>query len=122
MMKRMLKYLQPVFYVMAGVNHFRNPSFYEGLIPPYFAWNAFIIAFSGFLEILLGVGLLFPITRKWAAYGIVLLLIAFIPSHIYFIQIGSCIPNGLCVPAWVGWFRLIFIHPILVIWAWSGRK
>ena len=41
---------------------------------------------------------------------------------IYFININSCIPKGLCVPQWVGWVRLIVIHPILIAWAWWVRK
>jgi uncharacterized membrane protein len=74
------------------------------------------------VEIMGGIGLLIPITRKIAAFGIMAMLIAFIPSHVYFIQVGSCIREGLCVPEWVGWVRLIIIHPILIYWAWSNRK
>jgi uncharacterized membrane protein len=65
--------------------------------------------------------LLPSLTRKWAAYGIIAMLIAFIPSHIYFIQINSC-AGQLCVPTWLGWARLLLIHPLLLFWAWSNRK
>lgn len=121
-MKKIALYGQSMFYLLAGINHFRDPDFYLALIPPYFGYHETINFLSGGTEILLAV-LLIPIkSRKTAAYGILLLLIAFIPAHVYFIQIGSCIPNGLCVPAWLGWGRLLVIHPLLIIWAAWYRK
>lgn len=112
-------YLLIAFYFLAGLNHFRDPQFYLGLIPPYFEYPEFINYASGIAEMSLALGLL--IKPKWAVYGIVIMLLAFIPSHVYFIQIGGCIPNGLCVPAWIGWARLLVIHPLLILWAWSYR-
>jgi uncharacterized membrane protein len=76
---------------------------------------------SGAVEILFGIGLVFKSTRKYSAYLIIVMLVAFIPSHIYFIQLGSCIPDGLCVPIWVGWMRLLLVHPLLILWVWSHR-
>ncbi|MEL6538098.1 MAG: hypothetical protein AAFQ98_21955 [Bacteroidota bacterium] len=55
--------------------------------------------------------------------GIIAMLLAFIPSHIHFIQLGACVPDGLCTPVWVAWFRLVIIHPCFIFWAyWQGRK
>jgi hypothetical protein len=47
------------------------------------------------------------------------MLISFIPAHIYFIQIGSCVEGGMCVSEWIGWARLLIIHPLLIWWALS---
>jgi len=122
MKKKISLYLQSLFYVFAGLNHFLNPEFYYPLIPDYLAeLSGFINSFSGVVEIGFGTLLLFPKSRKRAAYGIIFMLIAFIPSHTYFIEVGSCIDDGLCVPEWVGWLRLIAIHPLLIWWAWSVR-
>ncbi|MCF1751518.1 DoxX family protein [Mariniradius sediminis] len=121
-MKKLLRYLLTLFFIVAGVNHFINPQFYLPLIPPYFPFPESINVVAGIVEILFGFGLLLEKTRKAAAWGIVLLLVAFIPSHVYFIQIGSCVPDGLCVPAWVGWVRLVIIHPILFAWAYFCTK
>jgi uncharacterized membrane protein len=121
-MKKISLSLMSFFYVLAGINHFINPSFYLPLIPPYLLWHNFINICSGIVEILFGILLIPTITRKWAAYGIIAMLIAFIPSHVYFIEINSCIEGGLCVPQWIGWLRLVVIHPILIYWAWSNRK
>jgi len=117
-----LRYLLIGFYLFAGSYHFVNPDFYYGLIPDYLPYPKLINYASGVLEILLALGVIFPKTRLFAAKGIILLLLLFVPSHIYFIQVGSCIENGLCVPEWLGWLRLVVIHPLLMLWAWVIRK
>lgn len=110
------------FFLFAGLYHFINPEFYYPLIPYFFKYKVFINSASGILEIGLALGLLSNKYRKLAAYGLILLLVFFIPSHVYFIQIGSCIDDGLCVPGWVGWIRLLLIHPLLIYWIFSNRK
>ena len=115
-------YVMSAFYCVAGINHFVNPEFYYPLIPDYFVFPEMINILSGLAEILLGLGLLSSKTRKISAYLIITMLIAFIPSHVYFIQIGSCIDGGLCVAKWLGWVRLVLVHPILLFWVWSVRK
>jgi len=109
------------FYVFAGANHFINPQFYLPLIPQYFLYPELINIVSGVVEILFGIGLLIPRTRFWSAWGIVLMLIAFIPSHVYFIQVGSC-AGELCIDPWIGWARLLIIHPLLIGWAYWHRR
>jgi uncharacterized membrane protein len=109
------------FFTFAGINHFITPEFYYPLIPPYLVYVEAINMLSGALEILLGIGLLFKSTRKYSAYLMIVLLIAFIPSHIHFIQLGGCIPDGLCVPLWVAWMRLLLIHPLFMLWVWFHR-
>ncbi|MEM7108988.1 MAG: hypothetical protein AAF519_12240 [Bacteroidota bacterium] len=121
MVKKISFYALVVFYLFAGFNHFIDPEFYYPLIPPYFKFPVVINAASGVIEIVFGLLLLTFRLRNYAIYGIILMLVAFIPSHIYFIQIGSCINEGLCVPEWVGWVRLLVIHPLLIYWAWVHR-
>ena len=115
-------FLLIVFFTFAGINHFITPEFYYPLIPPYLRHFEVINVLSGVLEIIFGVGLVFNCTRKYSAYFIIIMLVAFIPSHVYFIQVGGCIPNGLCVPLWVGWIRLLLIHPLMMLWVWFHRS
>jgi len=107
------------FYSMAGLNHFINSDFYLGLIPNYLGYPEVINYLSGIIEIVFAIGILFSKARKLIAYGIILMLVAFIPSHIYFIQIGSCVINGLCVSPWIAWARILLIHPLLLLWAYK---
>ncbi len=122
MKKKVVIWLMGLFYMIAGVNHFINPDFYLPLIPDYLPSKNFINLSSGFFEVILGLGVLFFLTRKIASIGIIILLFLFIPAHIHFIQIGSCIKDGLCVPEIVAWARLIIIHPLLIYWAYFISK
>lgn len=110
------------FFIIAGINHFVNPGFYYPLIPKYLPFPNIINIFSGILEVVLGITLVFNRSKKYAAYGIIAMLIAFIPSHIYFIEIGGCVSSGLCIPVWLAWIRLIIIHPLLILWVWWHRN
>ena len=121
MKKRISVFIQAAFYLFAGANHFVHPEFYLPLIPEYLPFHHAINAFAGVAEVLFGVGLLIPVTRNWSAIGIIAMLIAFIPSHVFFIEIGGCVQDGLCAPLWVGWVRLVIIHPLLIWWAWSVK-
>ncbi len=121
-MKNKFRVIFSVFFIIAGVNHFIMPWFYEPLIPEVFLLIQEINYFSGFLEILFGAGLFFQKTRYASAIGIIALLICFIPAHIYFIQMGSCVSEGLCVHPSIAWIRLLLIHPLLIYGAWKCRK
>lgn len=111
-----------VFFLTSGINHFRDPGFYYPLIPDYLPFPGFINIASGILEIALGLGIILPISRQMAAKGMIILLLAFVPSHIYFIQLGGCVSAGLCVPAWTAWVRLALVHPLLILWVWYHRR
>ncbi len=115
-------YLMAFLYLLAGANHFISPESYLPIIPEYIPNHEFINIFAGMAEIILGIGLLIPKTRKISAWGVILMLIAFIPAHVYFIQIGSCVEGGICTPEWLGWIRLVFIQPLLIVWAWIYTK
>ena len=114
-------YLQSFLYLTAGINHFRNPDFYYKLIPPYLPNPPLINIASGIIEIILGVLLLFPATRRLAAFAIIAMLIAFIPAHIYQIQSSDCHANEICWPSLIGWLRLLIGQPLLIWWAWKVR-
>jgi uncharacterized membrane protein len=111
------------FYLFAGANHFTNPSFYIPIIPPYLIkWANEINIISGALEILLGLLLIPTSTREKAGLGIVVLLIAFIPSHIYFIQKGEFMIGSIIFNPLISSIRLFVGQPILMLWAYWASK
>lgn len=70
------------FYIAAGVNHFIHPAFYIAIMPPWTGNHLLMVQLSGLFEILFGL-LLIPLpTRRIAAWGIILLLIAVFPANI----------------------------------------
>jgi len=103
-MIKILRILLIAFFLFAGSYHFINPNFYIDQIPPYFSdYKQFINYAAGFVEILLAIGVLISKTRLLAIKGIILLLLAFIPTHWHVIEQNGCIPTAYCVPLWLAW-------------------
>jgi uncharacterized membrane protein len=120
MKKHLSLYVMAALYFLAGLNHFRSPASYEGIIPPWLGNREILNVLAGIAEIVLAVLILFKPTRKWACYGIIGMLIVFIPVHIYMIAEGLGI-NGKAIAPWVLWIRLLLLQPLLIFWAWSNR-
>jgi uncharacterized membrane protein len=114
-----------IFYLLAGINHFRSPESYYKIIPPLMGDPALLNSLAAVIEITFAIMLLFKVTRKMACYGIILMLLAFLPSHIYMLQTGFCpeLSGKLyCAPQWLLWARLIIFQPLLIYWAWRNRN
>ena len=88
-MKKLSLLLMAALYVLAGLNHFRMPDFYLQMMPPYLPEPKLLIVISGVAEMVLGFLLLYKSTRRLAAWGIILLLIAVFPANIYMYQQGG---------------------------------
>ncbi|MAB40159.1 MAG: hypothetical protein CL528_12370 [Aequorivita sp.] len=80
------QYLMGVLYVLAGMNHFRKPKLYERIIPPYLPAHSTLVMLSGVAEMILGFMIMNKNTQEEAAWGIIIMLIAFIPVHIYMLR------------------------------------
>ena len=80
--KRVLKYLLAMFFVLAGFNHFINTAFYLKIMPPYLPWHLLLVYLSGLLEIVLGILLLIPKITRVAAWGLIALLVAVFPANL----------------------------------------
>jgi uncharacterized membrane protein len=104
-------------YLYAGVNHFRNPDGYVRIIPQYIPFPILVNYLSGAFEILFGFLMLFNATRSIGAWGICLLLIAFLPVHIQMIIDAPFKMGTLTVTPLVAWARLA-LQPVLILWTW----
>ncbi len=112
-----------LFYLFAGVNHFVNPSFYLPIIPPYLSkWANQVNIISGAVEILLALLLIPKSTRFKASIGIITMLLAFIPSHIYFIQKGEFMLGTVLFDPLKSSIRLLIGQPLLILWAYWASK
>ena len=73
-----------LFYVNVGIKHFTDPNWFLNIIPPFLSLIGLeLVYISGLFEILFGIMLLIPKTRKLASYGLILLLIAVYPANLY---------------------------------------
>lgn len=68
--------------IIAGANHFINPKFYASYMPSFFPKPLANIA-AGIVEIAIGVLLFIPHTRSWAGLAFMLLMVIFLPLHIW---------------------------------------
>lgn len=78
-----LRILLALFMLYAGIQHFIKPDFFNAFVPEFLGYKTFIIYASGLLEIVLGVMLLIPKYKRFAATGILILMILFLPIHIW---------------------------------------
>jgi uncharacterized membrane protein len=111
-----------LFYLVAGVNHFRNPESYYRIIPNYLPYPILVNILAGCFELLFGLLLLFPKTRRYAAWGIILMLIAFLPVHISMLGDAPLQLGNLTVTPFIAWVRLIVLQPLLILWGWWYTK
>ncbi len=58
-----------------GVQHFRDPAWFEPIVPEILGSARFWVYASGVFEILLGIGVVLPWFRREAAFGITLMLL-----------------------------------------------
>ena len=80
--KEYFVYIMGVVYILAGVNHFIKEGFYEKMLAGFLPFPEALVYISGVAEILCGVGLMVPSTRRMAAWATVLLLVAIFPANI----------------------------------------
>ena len=107
------RYIMAIFYILAGVNHFISPKFYYKITPPFLKNKPLINQLSGGAEILLGLALFTP-WYPWAAWGVILLLIAVFPANVYHLQQKGA---GMKIPLWALWVRLP-LQGALIYWAY----
>ncbi len=104
-LRNLSRYPLAAFFIVAGVNHFRDPATYLSMMPPWLPAPEALNFISGAAEIFGGIGLLISRTRNAAALGLILLLIAIFPANIHIALNGW---PGMDIPRWVLWARLPF--------------
>jgi uncharacterized membrane protein len=115
---RVGRILMGVLYVAAGVAHFVITRRYESIVPDYLPAHHELVVISGVAEIAGGIGVLVPQTRRAAAWGLIILLIAVMPANIWMAQHPERYPE---IPLWAIWVRLPLQLP-LIWWAWRYTR
>ena len=110
-----------LLYITVGVKHFINPDFFVTIVPPIINWKEEAVLVSGFIEVLLGILLLFNQTRKLAAWGIILLLIAVLPANIY-LYLSEIPREILSISKSQALFRIPFQIPLIIISYWHSKE
>ena len=108
--------LLAIAMVGAGSNHFVAPDFYLPMMPPWLPWHAELVAISGVFEVLGGLGVLLPQTRRFAGWGLIALLIAVYPANLHMaLHPELFVARGF--PLAGLYIRLPFQF-LFILWAW----
>ncbi len=118
--KTPLRYLLALLMMGMGVAHFVYTRAFIETVPVMFPEPMLLVLLSGMFEILGGAGLLLESTRRFAAWGLVLLYLAVFPANIN-MAVNDIRPDA--VPQWALWARLPF-QLVFVLWAFwfSGPR
>jgi uncharacterized membrane protein len=118
--KTVFRWLLTVAMVGAGLNHFRDADTYIAMMPDVLPAKAALVYLSGVAEILGGLGLILPATRKLAAWGLIALLVAVFPANVN-MALNELPLGGSSVPTWALWARLP-MQLVFIAWAyWFTR-
>ena len=105
---------QASLYVLGGINHFWHTGFYVHIMPDHYAHPEALVLASGVAEILGGIGLLVPATRRFSAAGIVLMLMVYFDVHLFMLTHAGRFPE---IPVWILWARILLQFALI---GWAG--
>lgn len=111
-----------VFYLVAGVNHFRDPGFYVPMMPPGFPAPLEMVELSGAFEVGIGVaalvlGFAAPALRRAIAWAAIALLVAVFPANLYVAFENVLIGGRAEGLGALNYARLPF-QALFIAWAW----
>jgi uncharacterized membrane protein len=111
-------YLMAALYIAAGANHFAHPEAYIKIMPHWVPLHKEMVFISGTLEVSFALLLIFPLTRRLAAWCIIALLIGIFPANI---QMMLDYLHGHNPQLWLTVLRLP-LQIVLIWWAHSFTK
>ena len=119
MVKVISVYVMGIFYIMVGIKHFQDPSWFVQIVPPILPFKYELVYISGFFEILLGILLMIPKFQSIAAKGLMALLICVYPANIYLAQTNGV---ALGVSPLIAWGRLPFQFVFIGLAYWHLKE
>lgn len=108
-----------LWFFLGGMAHFVFTDAEMRIVPPYISWPRAAVLASGVFELLGAAGLLWPPTRRAAAWGLFALTLAVTPAHIYMLQQPELFP---AVPYWALVLRLPLQVALLALIAWIAAR
>ncbi len=113
--RTIFRVLLAIFFVVAGANHFHAPQIYLGMMPPWLPSPLALVWVSGVGEILGGIGALVPFARRYAGWGLMVLLVAIFPANLH-VALQGRMP-GFDFSPLILWLRLPG-QVLLMGWVW----
>ena len=104
--------------IAVGISHFTQPKPFVRIVPDYLPAPLALVYISGIFEILGGIGLLVPMTRSAAAWGLIALFVCVFPANINMLVKNISLNPKKPIPRWALWARLPFQF-LFIAWAYS---
>ena len=112
-------FVMGIFYIIVGIKHFQDPSWFVQIIPPILPYKYELVYISGFFEVLLGILLMIPRFQSIAAKGLMALLICVYPANIYLAQTNG---GALGISPLIAWGRLPFQFVFIGLAYWHSKE
>ena len=112
-------YVMGIFYIIVGIMHFQDPSWFVQIVPPILPYKYELVYISGFFEVLLGILLMIPKFQSIAAKGLMALLICVYPANIYLAQTNGV---ALGISPLIAWGRLPFQFVFIGLAYWHLKE
>ena len=119
MVKLISVYVMGIFYIIVGIKHFQDPSWFVQIVPPILPYKYELVYISGFFEVLLGILLMIPKFQSIAAKGLMALLICVYPANIYLAQTNGV---ALGISPLIAWGRLPFQFVFIGLAYWHLKE
>ena len=111
--------LLAAFFIGSGANHFVMGRAYRQIVPPRLRGEAKrLVEVSGVAEVVGGLGVLLPQTRRSAGLGLIALLAAVFPANLYMARMPERFHR---IPRWALYGRLP-LQPLMMWWAWRATQ
>lgn len=114
-------YVMSIMYIFIGIRHFTDPQYFLDIVPPQLPFKLFLVYFTGLIEVVGGVAILAPKTRKAGAYLLILLLVSVFPANIY-LYVSETPQNLLGISKIDALIRMPFQAPLILLAFWHSKE
>lgn len=98
-----IRILYGILFIGSGVSHFMTPEFYESIVPEYLPNATLLVIVTGIIEILLGLFFAYKPTSRYAAWALIVYLLAMFPVNVLMALHPERFPQ---FAPWSLWLRL----------------
>ena len=119
--KTLTIFVMGVMYVFIGIKHFTDPQYFLEIVPPQLPFKLFLVYLTGLIEVVGGVAILAPKTRKAGAYLLIFLLVSVFPANIY-LYISETPQSLLGISEADALIRMPFQIPLILLAYWHSKK
>ena len=119
--KTLTIFVMGVMYVIIGIKHFTDPQYFLDIVPPQLPFKLFLVYLTGLIEVVGGVAILAPKTRKAGAYLLIFLLVSVFPANIY-LYVSETPQSLLGISEMDALIRMPFQIPLILLAYWHSKK